>query len=222
MSAAASGDRPAVARRPRFNARVALWALAALVVVAIGLDTTYRDPDAPTAAGEAAFDPQRFGEENFEPKVVPALEERAVELTELIPALRDDQEGASEQFGHREGASPYNFSVRGEGVAGRAEGGLMPVKVRGLKNTTVSIQVGPAINGTALRDASGLINFNQFVNQVDYADAATALNNQVKAKVLEGIDPKSLEGKRVSFLGAFTLLDPSVVTITPVQLEVSE
>jgi ABC-type glutathione transport system ATPase component len=70
----------------------------------------------------------------------------------------------------------------------------------------VSLQVGPAINGTAIRDAAGFINFNQFVNQVDFADAATALNSEVKAKVLKGIDPKSLKGKKVSFTGAFTAL----------------
>ena len=34
------------------------------------------------------------------------------------------------------------------------------------------MQVGPAINGTALRDATGLVNFNDFVNQVEYANAA--------------------------------------------------
>ena len=37
--------------------------------------------------------------------------------------------------------------------------------------------------------------------------------------MLKGIDPATLEGKRVSFLGAFTLITPDVVTITPVELE---
>ena len=72
----------------------------------------------------------------------------------------------------------------------------MPVRVAGVpKGTTVSLQVGPAINGTAIRDAAGFINFNQFVNQVDFADAATALNSEVKAKVLKGIDPRRSKGK---------------------------
>jgi predicted lipoprotein len=105
-------------------------------------------------------------------------------------------------------------------VAGKPADSLLPVKVKGLKGTTVSLQIGPALNGTALRDAVGFIDFNQFVNQVDYADAGTALNTQVKQKVLKGLDRQSLKGKRVRFTGAFTYLAPTVVTVTPVRLEV--
>ena len=105
-------------------------------------------------------------------------------------------------------------------MAGKPSDSLMPVKVKGLKGTTVSLQVGPALNGTSLRDVVGFIDFNQFVNQVDYADAGTALNNQVKAKVLKGLDRASLKGRHVRFTGAFTYLAPTVITVTPVRLEV--
>jgi predicted lipoprotein len=39
------------------------------------------------------------------------------------------------------------------------------------------------------------------------------------ARVLKGVDPKTLQGERVKFLGAFTLITPNVVTVTPVRLE---
>ena len=195
--------------------------LAVLLVAAMALDTTYKDSDAPktTAGGREAFAPAKYGAKTY-PKAVAALEKEAQPLTELVPAMRKDLDAAGEQFGHREGSSPYSFATKGEGVAGETKSGLMRVRVAGVpKSTTVSLQVGPAINGTAIRDAAGFINFNQFVNQVDFADAATALNSQVKAKVLKGIDPKSLKGKTVGFTGAFTALGPTVVTITPVKLE---
>ena len=54
--------------------------------------------------------------------------------------------------------------------------------------TRVSIQIGPAVNGTALRDAVGFITFGQFLNQVQYADAGTALNNEVKQELLADLD----------------------------------
>ena len=187
----------------------------------MALDTTYKDSDAPkpTAGGREEFDPAEYGAKTY-PKAVAAIEKEAQPLSELVPALRKDLDAAGEQFGHREGSSPYSFATKGEGVAGETKGGLMEVRVDGVpKSTTVSLQVGPAINGTAIRDAAGFINFNQFVNQVDFADAATALNNQVKAKVLKGVDPKALKGKKISFTGAFTALGPTVVTITPVKLE---
>lgn len=195
--------------------------LGVLLLAAMALDTTYKDSDAPktTAGGREAFAPAKYGVKTY-PKAVATLEKEAQPLSELVPAMRKDLEAAGKQFGHREGSSPYSFATNGEAIAGETRSGLMRVRVPGVpKGTTVSLQVGPAINGTAIRDAVGFISFNQFVNQVDYADAATALNNQVKAKVLKGVDPKSLKGKKVAFTGAFTALGPSVVTVTPVKLE---
>jgi predicted lipoprotein len=39
--------------------------------------------------------------------------------------------------------------------------------------------------------------------------------------VLKGVDGASLTGKHVKFTGAFTYLAPTVMTITPVHLEVA-
>lgn len=219
MSARADDGAPAptAARRPSARLIGALVLLA--VLVAMALDTTYKKPGEATAGGRETFDPAQFGEATF-PKVAAAVEESAVPITTLVPALIADQEAAGEKYGKRQGSSPYNFATSGEGVAGKAEGGLLPVKVKGVpKSTRISIQIGPAINGTALRDVTGTIEFGQFRNQVEYAGAATALNTEVKERVLEGIEPADLEGRTVSFTGAFSLLAPTAVTIVPTKLE---
>jgi predicted lipoprotein len=195
--------------------------IALAVVIALALDTTTRSDTAPrVSGGRVAFDPKAYGAKTY-PKVVAAIDKRAVPLTTVAKAIKADPDAAGRRYGARESASsPYSFAVAGEGVAGKPADSLMPVKVKGLPGTTVSLQVGPALNGTALRDVVGFIDFNQFINQVDYADAGTALNDQVKAKVLEGLDRASLQGKRVRFTGAFTYLAPTVVTVTPIRLQV--
>jgi predicted lipoprotein len=216
MSTAAADTRP----RRRVSPRLVGWALAALVVAAIALDTTYKDPSEKiTASGRPAFNPAQYGRETY-PKAVDALEKNAQPLPALAAALRDDPDAAGEKFGHRAGNGPYSFAVSGEGVAGKAKDGVLPVKVKGVpKNTTVAIQTGPALPGTSIRDAVGFISFGQFLNQVEFADAATALNNQVKAQVLKDLDPAGLDGKRIRFLGAFTNLAPTAITVTPVDVE---
>jgi predicted lipoprotein len=209
-------------RRRRVSTRAVLWALAVGVLIVLALDTTTRSDEAPriTEGGQVAFNPQRYGVKTY-PKVVAAVEKKAAPLVTVAKAIKADPDAAGKRYGAREGVnSPYNFAVTGEGVAGKPSDSLMPVEVKGLKGTTVSLQVGPALNGTSLRDVVGFIGFNQFVNQVDYADAGTALNNQVKAKVLKDLDRASLKGKRVRFTGAFTYLAPTVITVTPVRLEV--
>jgi predicted lipoprotein len=190
-----------------------------VVVIALALDTTTRSDTAPrVSGGRVAFDPATYGAKTY-PKVAAEIDKRAVPIDELAPALQQDAEAAGKRYGVRQGSGAYSFAVSGSGVAGKAEGSLLPVKVKGVKDAKVNLQIGPAVNGTSLRDAVGFINFNQFVNQVDYADAGTALNTVVKAKVLKGLG--DLEGKNVEFTGAFTLLVPNAITITPTRVDAS-
>ncbi|MGP4101413.1 DUF2291 family protein [Nonomuraea sp. KM90] len=209
----------APAARRRVPARwIAAAAVAALVVL-MAVDTEYRTAETAAAAAPAKFDPAAFGAQNYEAKVVPAIKQSAVDLPVLLKALAGDKDAAGQKYGKRQGTGPYTFAVKGRGEAGKARSGLLPVTVEGVPDgTRVSLQIGPAINGTALRDAAGFITFGQFTNQVEYADAATALNNELRAKLLNGLDVAALDGKEITFTGAFTLLTPQTVTITPVEI----
>jgi predicted lipoprotein len=82
------------------------------------------------------------------------------------------------------------------------------------------VQTGPAINGTDLRDATGTITFEQFTNQIDYQNAGSALNKEMKAQVLSKIDNGNLTGKTLSVVGVFQLINPNSWLVTPVRLDV--
>jgi predicted lipoprotein len=85
--------------------------------------------------------------------------------------------------------------------------------------TEVVIQVGPVFRGTALRDAAGFIQFNQFVNQLQFADVGNKLNERVSTAVVKDFEMASAQGKQISFCGAFTFTDRAKIMITPVKLE---
>ena len=139
-----------------------------------------------------------------------------------MPLLQQDADAAGKQYGHRDGSSPYTFPVKVSGTAGEVTSGLLPLTIEGLpKDVRIAIQVGPAINGTALRDATGLVKFNDFVNQVEYANAGTALNDLVKQRVLADLDPATLAGRTVTVVGATAPLNPTTVTVTPISVEVA-
>jgi predicted lipoprotein len=202
---------------PRLVGAVLLLAL----VLAMALSTKYVSASAPVPGEQQKFDAATFGKENYASEVKPAIEEDPVDVATLVPLIREDPEAAGEQYGTREGTSPFTYSVTLTGTAGKPASGLMPVTVGGVpKSTRIAVQVGPAVNGTALRDATGLISFNDFVNQVEYADAATALNTEMKADLLADLDPASLVGKTVTVVGATAPLNPDVITVTPVSIEV--
>ncbi|MEU4536622.1 DUF2291 domain-containing protein [Streptosporangium sp. NPDC023825] len=216
----ASQARGGQVPRRRIPARWIAVALAVALLAAIGFSTQYRSAESVAAAGPRRFDPAAYGARTYEDRVVPAIERKAVELPVLVKAMNTDMEAAGKQYGVRHGNGPYTFAVEGVGRAGAVRSGLMHVTVPGLPpGTRVSLQVGPIINGTALRDAVGFISFGQFLDQVEYADAATALNDQMREKLLRNLDVPRLEGKKISFIGAFSFLTPSVVTITPVSIK---
>ncbi|GAB2957901.1 DUF2291 family protein [Streptomyces heilongjiangensis] len=190
----------------------------ALLVAAIAATTTYRSADSSDTAGPPKFDPATYGAATY-PKVVRAVEKRAVDIGTLQRAIAADSTAAGAEYGEREGTGPYSYAVKLTGTAGAVSGGLLSVTVPGAGKARVSVQVGPALNGTALRDAAGFIKFGQFTNQVEYADAGTALNDQMKRKVLAGLDAASLQGRTITVVGAMAPLTADVLTVTPVSVQ---
>ena len=177
------------------------------------------------AAGGTAFDAKQYVNGIWQDKVLPTVDEQAVEASTLLPALTADQEAASTQYGNQAGTgSPFAFLVRGSGTVTKVDEDSpshpLTVQVDGLtgEGSTVQVVTGPVIAGTALRDAVKFIKFSDFTNQLDYADAGTQLNDKVKTEVLAKVDPKSLVGKKVDFAGAFSLVAPGAVLIVPTQV----
>lgn len=160
----------------------------------------------------------------WESRVIPTVVNNAVDLATLLAALEADPEAAKRQYGRKEATGPYHFIVRGEGVVREGDSGsrsrTVAVDLSGYKGKAkVLIQVGPVIRGTSIRDAVGFIKFDQFINQLQYAEVADKLNDRALASIGEGLDLSAVKGKQVSFYGVFTLSDPSKVLITPVKLE---
>ena len=88
-------------------------------------------------------------------------------------------------------------------------------------NEKIALQIGPVVRGTALRDATGAAPFDQFTNQLDYADVAKEMNKRGVKAAFANVDPSSLADKTITFLGAFTF-DPrskGLILVTPVKVE---
>ena len=97
--------------------------------------------------------------------------------------------------------------------------GTAIVEIPGLSEK-VALQIGPVARGTALRDATGLVSFNQFSNQLDYADVSKEMNSRALKTAFSAAPAASLAGKTVTFYGAFTFdsHSKSPVLITPVKI----
>lgn len=205
-------------KRPHVLAMLPLLALCSCVPWTV---RPIDQADSGTGQDRGKFNAAAYVDSIWNAKVLPAVLNKSVELGTLIAALRSDPVAAARQYGHKQGEGAACFLVRGRGrvlridtasQSGRMTLDLPPYDGR----PDAAIQIGPAIRGTALRDALAFIDFAQFVNQLDFADVGNELNSRA-AKV----ELKELPGKTVSFWGACPQpAADTVPEIVPVKLVV--
>jgi predicted lipoprotein len=177
-------------------------------------------------AANTTNDTSSFVEPIWNSKVVPTIVTKSVDAAVLLPEIRANPEAAGEKYGRREATNPFNYMIKGSGkvtqVNTESRAGTMTVELANSTNhETVTLQTGPVVIGTAIRDATGLVSFNQFTNQIDYAAISKEMNSRAIKDALSGKDPARLVGKSVQFFGAFTF-DPkstAPIRITPVKLD---
>ena len=207
-------------RRGKLDVRLVVCSGAVLVLLAaMAVNTKIVKIGSAEDAPAGAFVAASYGQAQF-PKVQSAIEGRAVDAAVLAAALAKDQAAAETQYGVPAPAGA-EYSVKFTGKVGKQDSGVYDIAVPGVPETIhVSVQAGPAINGTDLRDASGLIKFGDFSNQIDYQNAGAALNNEMKQEVLSKVGASDLTGKTISVVGAFEASDPAEWVITPVKMSV--
>jgi predicted lipoprotein len=200
--------------------RRAVVAIAILVVLAaMALDTKVVRIGSAEDVRNAVFSPQEYGKSEF-PKVQADVEARAVDAATVAAAIAKDKAAAEKEYGVPAGVGPA-IAVKFTGVVGEGKSGIYKIAVPGIGDTPlVRLQTGPAINGTELRDSTGKITFGQFKNQIEYQNAGSALNNEMKNEVLSKIDTSTLTGKTVTVVGVFKLINPKSWLVTPVRLDV--
>jgi predicted lipoprotein len=183
-------------------------------------------PLAGPGAGSQAAESKgvQFAEKVWESKVLPTIQEKAQDMAKILPEIRADPAAAGEKYGRRESTNPYSYIVKGTGkvteVHTESQAGTMILEVPGLEEK-IALQIGPVVRGTALRDATGAAPFDQFTNQLDYADVSKEMNKRAVKEAFSNIAPSSLSGKSITFFGAFTF-DPrskGLILVTPVKVE---
>jgi predicted lipoprotein len=180
------------------------------------------------AAGSGAHSVEtaaaRFVEPIWTSKVLPTIQEKAHDIAVILPEIRADPNAAGEKYGRRDPPNPFNYMVKGTGkvteLHTESQAGTADVQIPGLTEK-VALQIGPVVRGTSLRDATGHVSFNQFTNQLDYADVSKEMNGRALKSAFASIQPPSLAGKTITFFGTFTF-DPhskAAVLITPVKID---
>lgn len=146
---------------------------------------------------------------------------------EVLPAISADLAAAGTKFGRRTAAegSPWTFVVAGSGTVKekntQSRAGTLVVTLDGAASPTdLVLQIGPVVRGNSIRDSLPFISFEDFENQLDFADMGKALN-MAALKEIEAATAATTVGAKVSFTGVISLTGPSdKILLMPVALKV--
>lgn len=159
-------------------------------------------------------------EETFEGELLPHIEQNALPLADLRALVTADFDAAGAAHANRgagQGAA-WNFPVKGEGMVVVAK---LDTRARTVDVDTdadgaadVTLQLGPVIRGTALRDAAPFYNFDDFRDQIEFARLSRALNDRILPLLI--VPDGALVGKTVRFVGVIPLKSASeALVVTP-------
>jgi len=197
--------------------------VAIVVVVAAAMSTTVvRDGE---SVGPEVFSAVDFASEHYDDIIEPGISDNAVDLVELLEAIEADQQNAKDTYGNSSNPNnAYSYPVTLTGVAGEATESEIPLMVEGVPDdVSVSIQISQ-FRGSALRDVTGTVDLNSFLNQVEYLNVSLELNEAARERVIAPFLAENaladLEGKTLTVTGAFLNDSAANVEIVPISIEV--
>ena len=229
-----AGEEPrsstrALGRSQGFSSPALVAAIVTTLFALAGCKVVHDEPSseggAPAPHAQAGFDAAAYVNGLWSSRVTPFLAGKAIDVAELLPALAADPEEAGKKFGHRADAegSPWSFAVKGRGrvvstsTASRAGTMVVEVKAGGAARL-VTLQIGPVVRGSALRDCLPFFSFGDVKNQIEFAQIGRAMNDQALKAVQGQVQALGAAGTEVAFTGATSLTGAETLLITPASL----
>jgi len=177
--------------------------------------------------GAPAFDPDKMVAEIWTPKVKPYFEKKAGDFIAVrdLAATSPDEAGARYGYRAKSEDTPWTLIVRLNGVIVAANtesrAATIAIDATGQGKTDATVQIGPAMRGTAIRDALDFVSFNDFSNQIDFARFGKAFNQHVNKTLLETLPRENLVGRKVTVIAAFPFAPGGEAPLlTPVEITI--
>ncbi|MCK5768400.1 MAG: DUF2291 family protein [Candidatus Atribacteria bacterium] len=189
------------------------------------------------------FDPKAFVDGIWESKLIPTINEKAVDLSLVLGKIKPDDSGfasidslipITNNYGLITVGEAHAYIVKGQGkvvdVNTKTSIGTLELMLDGYTGPIkVKFYIGPRIpsDKSSVRDAVGFINFGDFKEQTEYGKVALELNKRSMSQVNLPPDKDSLQGEIISFYGVFTIrtfnltkIDMNEIKIVPIQIDI--
>ena len=169
------------------------------------------------------FNATSYAQTFWNGKLIPNLN-KAIEISRLTSMLASDPEKTFDEYSHALGIGNLRyFLVQGKGETVSVNENDVSLLVKS-DSAQQAIKIATEyIFGNAVRDASGLININEFNNTMDFNNVSAEINKIIRAKVLPPFKATVKKGNIVEFVGAIELnkehLNLSPIEVIPVEIK---
>ena len=198
------------------------YIISLIVIVVVAYNSVYFKKLDEVKASKAAteFNAAKYAQTFWSSKLMPDLN-KAIDLPQLTSMLSNDATRTFDSYSHALGIGNLRyFLVKGKGTITSINQDDIAVSLDSSKQSiTVATEY---IFGNAVRDATGLININEFNNTMDFNNVSAELNKIIRQKVLPPFKQKVKKGNIIEFTGAVELnkehLDLSNIEVIPVRI----
>jgi predicted lipoprotein len=147
------------------------------------------------------FDARALAKQFWTQRLLPALGQ-ATDVTEVLAVARSEPKQVRSRFGRTVGLSrSYFLFVRGSGTVAAIDKAGVKLAIDGSPpSESIVLRTGP-IFGSAVRDATGLLEASSFPNSRQFNDLAAELNSIVLQTVTAKLKDEAQPGQRIEFVG---------------------
>lgn len=201
--------------------KYSLLIVATLLLIWFSLDIqnleTYKAKQKPVS-----FNATNYAE-NFWNESLPVCIENSVDIGRLFQEMDEVPEYAFEKYGRKLGiSSTYYFMLKGTGTIESVEEDFVVLAIN--DETKVRI-LSDFIYGNAVREGSGKVDINDFMNMTDFNKVSVAINKLIKEKVALRLKSIAKVGQELEFAGAVELnegnLNLNEISIIPVSVKIA-
>lgn len=181
-----------------------------------------------SAAAPTGFNAASYVDSVWNKELLPYFNAKAIDLGKVIDAISQDPDEAGKLYGHRADAegSPWSFPVRAQArlvsVNTQSRAGTLVVEVEtGAGKQEVTLQIGPVVKGSAIRDALPFFSFEKVTNQIEYAQVGRAFNERALKEIATVLPKLTMPGATLEFFGAINIAGvPETYVVTPLSIKV--
>jgi predicted lipoprotein len=176
----------------------------------------------------AANVPQNFNATDYAEKFwndsLPVSVANAAQIGEVMKLLNENPEVAFRKYGHQLGISKtWYFMLKGKGRIEKVDPEFLLLALD--ENSKIKIATD-FIYGNAVRDGSGKVNIDFFLNMTDFNAVSVAINKLVRDKVVSRLKKTAEAGQSLEFAGAIEVneenIDLSDIQILPVKVKFTD